>query len=107
MFTKINYLSNKICTSVLIASSVTRLLSFQKHVQKRYCNQIPYFQGAKKKKEIWYKKKSRKNMCMKRLEMVLLFKKMEDILTLAQHFYSKHSTCKMHSTPRSNKIKTD
>lgn len=49
MFTKINYLSNKICTSVLIASSVTRLLSFQKHVQKRYCNQIPYFQGAKKK----------------------------------------------------------
>lgn len=51
MFTKINYPSNKICTSVLIASSVTRLLSFQKHVQKRYCNQIPYFQGAKKKRK--------------------------------------------------------
>lgn len=46
-------------------------------------------------------------MCMKRLEMVLFFKKIEDILTSAQHFYSKHSTCKMHSTPRSNKIKAD
>lgn len=35
----------------MIVSSVTRLLSFQKHVQKRYCNQIPYFQGAKKKRK--------------------------------------------------------
>lgn len=93
----------------MIASSVTRLSSLQKHVQKIYCNQIPYFQGEKKRKEknLVLQKKS-KNICMKRLEMVLLFKKIGDILISAQHFYFKHSTCKMHSTPRSHKIiKTD